>query len=59
LNTYDLAKEQAQSANEDRIAFTPTLVKRWPEPKMWVLGDLEDSTVLADLLGHAGVEPQR
>jgi DNA-binding response OmpR family regulator len=59
LNTYDLGKEQAQSANEDRIAFTPTLVKRWPEPKMWVLGDLEDSTVLADLLGHAGVEPQR
>jgi DNA-binding response OmpR family regulator len=59
LDTYDLSKEHVPSADEDRIAFTPTLVKRWPEPKMWVLGDLEDATVLADLLGHAGVERNR
>lgn len=59
FNVYDLSKDHAPSANEDRIAFTPTLVKRWPEPKMWVLGDLDDSAVVADLLSHCGVERQK
>jgi two-component system response regulator GlrR len=40
----------------DRIAFTPTLVKRFPEPRMWVLGNLRDADVLADLLRVCGVD---
>ena len=40
----------------DRIAFTPTLVKRYPEPKMWVLGNLRESEILADLLRASGVD---
>lgn len=40
----------------DRIAFTPTLVKRFPEPKMWVLGNLRDAEILADLLRVCGVD---
>ena len=59
LTVYDLSKQHVPSADEDRIAFTPTLVKRWPEPKMWVLGDLDDSAVVADLLSHCGVERHR
>ena len=39
----------------DRIAFTPTLVKRYPGPKTWVLGNLRDPEVLEDLLGGCGV----
>jgi two-component system response regulator GlrR len=40
----------------DRIAFTPTLVKRYPEPKMWVLGNLREPEILADLLRVCGVD---
>jgi two-component system response regulator GlrR len=42
----------------DRIAFTPTLVKRYPEPKMWVLGNLREPQIVADLLRACGVEPR-
>ena len=42
----------------DRIAFTPTLVKRYPEPKMWVLGNLREPQIVADLLRACGVEPK-
>ncbi len=40
----------------DRIAFTPTLVKRFPEPRMWVLGNLRDPEILGDLLRVCGVD---
>ena len=40
----------------DRIAFTPTLVKRFPEPRMWVLGNLREPQILADLLRVYGVD---
>ena len=40
----------------DRIAFTPTLVKRYPEPKMWVLGNLREPEILEDLLRVCGVD---
>jgi CheY-like chemotaxis protein len=59
LHVYDLSRTAAATADEDRIAFTPTLVKRWPEPKMWVLGDLDDASVVSDLLAHCGVERHR
>ena len=40
----------------DRIAFTPTLVKRYPEPKMWVLGYLRQPEIIGDLLRACGVD---
>lgn len=40
----------------DRIAFTPTLVKRFPEPRVWMLGNLKDTETLADLLRVYGVD---
>jgi circadian clock protein KaiB len=40
----------------DRIAFTPTLVKRFPEPRMWVLGNLREPEILVDLLRACGVD---
>ena len=40
----------------DRIAFTPTLVKRFPEPRMWVLGNLREPEILGDLLRVCGVD---
>jgi CheY-like chemotaxis protein len=51
----DLVREP-MAGEEDRIAFTPTLVKRFPEPKMWVLGNLRESEILVDMLRVCGVE---
>jgi DNA-binding NtrC family response regulator len=51
----DLGREPL-AGEEDRIAFTPTLVKRFPEPRMWVLGNLRETDVLSDLLRVCGVD---
>jgi CheY-like chemotaxis protein len=51
----DLVREPLAGV-ADRIAFTPTLVKRYPEPKMWVLGNLRDPQIIADLLHVCGVD---
>lgn len=56
LRVCDLSKEPPGAADEDRIAFTPTLVKRKPGPRTWILGDLENTKVLEDLLAVSGME---
>lgn len=55
FHVVDLSKESPASADEDRIAFTPTLVQRRPDPRTWILGDLHNIQVVADLLAVAGV----
>jgi CheY-like chemotaxis protein len=59
FTVYDLSRENPKQANEDRIAFTPTLVKRSPDPRAWILGDLGDARIIADLLSLSGVERKR
>ena len=44
------------AGEDDRVAFTPTLVKRFPEPRVWVLGNLRDPDVLIDMLRVCGVD---
>lgn len=56
LSVMDLSRERTPLADEDRIAFTPTLVKRKPTPRAWVLGNMENASVLEDLLSGAGLE---
>lgn len=51
----DLVREPL-AGEEDRIAFTPTLVKKYPEPRMWVLGNLRETEILSDLLRVCGVD---
>jgi DNA-binding NtrC family response regulator len=55
LTVHDLVREP-EAGDDDRIAFTPTLVKRYPEPRMWVVGNLRDPEVLEDLLRVCGVD---
>lgn len=55
FSVCDLEREPL-AGDADRIAFTPTLVKKYPEPKMWLVGNLRNSEVLADLLRVAGVD---
>lgn len=57
LTIADLSKaENLVAAGEDRVAFTPTLVRRHPGPRAWILGDLQNVSALTEMLGHAGVE---
>jgi DNA-binding NtrC family response regulator len=46
-----------ETAEHDRVVFTPTLVKRHPSPRMWIIGDLRDGDVVSDLLRISGVSP--
>jgi circadian clock protein KaiB len=55
LLVCDLAQEP-ERAERDNVLFSPTLVKVWPAPKMWILGDLSEPDVLTDLLALCGVE---
>jgi len=56
FDVCDLA-ENPQQAEKDNVVFTPTLVKRRPEPRAWILGDLSDPAVVTDLLHMCGIEP--
>jgi two-component system response regulator GlrR len=56
FKVVDLAEGRPASAEEDRILLTPTLVQRSPLPRTWVVGDLEDTTLVSDLLDHSGVQ---
>ena len=46
--------ENADSAERDRVVFTPTLVKRSPAPRLWIVGDLSEDGVVRDLLAMCG-----
>ena len=52
----DLAADPAK-AEEDQIVFAPTLFKRSPGPRTWVLGDLADAAVVVDMLKMCGLKP--
>lgn len=55
----DLATELSPTMDEDRVAFTPTLVKRAPVPKEWFLGDLNNLQPLREVFLAAGLEKAR
>jgi DNA-binding response OmpR family regulator len=50
----DVAREPAQAA-ADHVIFTPSLVKRYPPPRLWIVGDLRHPRVVADVLAFCGV----
>ena len=54
----DVAKNP-QGAEEDSIVFTPTLVKRGPGPRTWLIGNLDQADLLVDLLDVSGVDRRR
>jgi DNA-binding NtrC family response regulator len=56
FEVLDLARAP-ERAERDNVVFTPTLVKRQPEPRAWILGDLSDPAVVTDLLHMCGIEP--
>jgi CheY-like chemotaxis protein len=44
-----------QRAARDHVVFTPSLVKRRPSPRVWIVGNLEQSQVVTDMLVACGV----
>jgi DNA-binding NtrC family response regulator len=56
LTEVHLAGGDVHTAEEHRIVATPTLVKTFPAPPVWITGEFEDSAILERLLEQAGVE---
>jgi CheY-like chemotaxis protein len=54
LSICDLGS-QPEAGERDGVAFTPTLVRRYPEPRMWVLGNLREVEMVKDFLRACGV----
>lgn len=55
LEVHDLAAEP-ERAERDKVLFSPTLVKVWPEPKAWLIGDLRaHESLFVNVLALAGV----
>jgi CheY-like chemotaxis protein len=54
----DLARNP-ELADEDAVVFTPTLVKRGPGPRTWLIGNLDQTELLVDLLEVSGVDRRR
>jgi ActR/RegA family two-component response regulator len=68
LERYDAAQvrfricdlsRSPERGEEDAVVFTPTLVKRGPGPRTWIIGNLENQDLLIDLLEVSGVERRR
>ncbi|MDY7226213.1 response regulator [Hyalangium rubrum] len=59
LQVVDLSKDRPTSFDEDRVTFTPTLVRRMPDPRVYLLGTLENIQTVVDLLNDAKVERKR
>lgn len=55
VTMIDLSQDADAVDPEDRVAFTPTLVRRSPQPRAWLLGDLRDLNAVRSLLEDAGV----
>ena len=55
LTIYDLSQDP-NAGNQDAIAFTPTLVKRSPGPRTYILGHITNPDLLVELLQACGEE---
>jgi hypothetical protein len=55
LTVRDLSGDPA-AGDEDAVIFTPTLVKRGPGPRTYLVGDLDQPHLLMDLLDVSGVK---
>ena len=47
------------SDDDAGVIFTPTLVKRGPGPRTWIVGNLDQAELLVDLLELSGVDRRR
>ncbi|HEX6323456.1 MAG TPA: response regulator [Vicinamibacterales bacterium] len=55
----DLTAGSGDQAEAHRVVATPTLVKTFPAPRVWITGELQQPGVVERLLEQAGVEVRR
>lgn len=55
LEICDLSQGSHDAAERDKVSYTPTLVKRGPGARSWVVGDLHDHEKLSAVLGAWGI----
>ena len=48
-----------EAGDADAVIFTPTLVKRGPGPRTWIVGNLDQPELVVDLLEVSGVQRKR
>jgi CheY-like chemotaxis protein len=48
--------DNPEAGDADAVIFTPTLVKRGPGPRTWIVGNLDQPELLVDLLEVSGVD---
>jgi CheY-like chemotaxis protein len=56
LTIHDLSRDPHAGA-ADSVAFTPTLVKRSPGPRTFILGHITNPDILVEILQACGEEP--
>ena len=56
LTIVDLGVRTAHEAEQHRVVATPTLLKTFPPPRVWIAGDFSDGEVVRRMLDQAGVE---
>jgi CheY-like chemotaxis protein len=56
LTVVNLTAATGQQAEEHRVVVTPTLLKTFPAPRVWVTGELDPPLIVERLLQQAGVE---
>jgi CheY-like chemotaxis protein len=59
LSIVDLATQSAEQAEEHRIVVTPTLLKTFPAPRIWIAGEFNQPSIVTRLLEQAGVEARK
>jgi CheY-like chemotaxis protein len=58
LTVCDLAATP-DGGDHDSVIYTPTLVKRGPGPRTWIVGNLDQDEFLIDLLELSGVDRRK
>lgn len=56
LTIVNLAQPGDHQAEEHRVVATPTLLKTFPAPRVWIAGELQSGAILRRLLEQAGVD---
>jgi CheY-like chemotaxis protein len=59
LTIVNVAQERTHQAEEHRIVVTPTLLKTFPAPRMWIAGEVAQPSLVGRLLEQAGVEVKK
>ena len=56
LTVINLSQQRDHQAEQDRIVVTPTLLKTFPAPRVWLAGNLDRRDLVDRLLSQAGVD---